>query len=77
MRIEREESEMSVADLTYLNRMVDFAPTYMALTDAGRQAVVERMRVVAPELTFAVVHAYWIGWIHSATHHFRHEGVRY
>ena len=67
MRIEREASEMSVEDLTYLNRMIDFAPAYMALTDAGRQAVVERMRVEAPELTFSVVYAYWIGWIHCAT----------
>jgi hypothetical protein len=77
VRIEREASEMSGEDLAYLNRMIDFVPIYLALTDAGRQAVVDRMRVEAPELTFAVVHAYWIGWIHSATHHIRHEGVRY
>jgi hypothetical protein len=67
VRIERELSLMSEEDLTFLNRMIDFVPIYLALTDARRARVVEQMRVEAPASTFSIIYAYWIGWIHCGT----------
>ena len=67
VRVELQQAVgVTTGDLAYLNRMIDFAPVYLSLTQEARTAVVDRMRVDASPQTFAAVHAYWTGWIHCA-----------